>query len=137
MSYHFDRDDVDLQGLSKFFKKSSDKEREHAQMFLKLQNQRGGRIKLRDIKAPAAGEWNSGLDAMEDALALEKKENQALLALHVCASSHNDPQLTDLIEGHFLTDQVKRIKELAGYVTNLKRVGQGLGEFQFDKSLVD
>eukprot|EP00493_Phyllostaurus_siculus_P024236 UN24573 len=105
MSYHFDRDDVDLQGFSKFFKKSSDEEREHAQLFLKLQNQRGGRIKLSDIKAPAAGEWDSGLDAMEDALALEKKVNQALLDLHVCASSHNDAQLTDFIEGHFLTHQ--------------------------------
>jgi len=89
------------------------------------------------FQAPAAGEWDSGLDAMEDALALEKKVNQALLDLHVCASSHNDAQLTDFIEGHFLTHQVEGIKELAGYVTNLKRVGQGLGEFQFDKSLSD
>merc|ERR1712189_120218 len=68
---------------------------------------RGGRIKLSDIKAPAAGEWDSGLDAMQDALALEKKVNQALLDLHVCASSHNDAQLTDFIEGHFLTNQVE------------------------------
>ncbi len=70
---------------------------------------------------------------MEDALALEKKVNQALLDLHAMASSHNDAQMTDFIEGHFLTHQVESIKELSGYVTNLKRVGKGLGEYQFDK----
>lgn len=99
---------------------------------MKFQNQRGGRIKLSDIKAPAKCEWGTGLQAMEEALALEKKVNQALLDLHGMASTHNDPQMTDFIEGHFLTHQIESIKELAGYVTNLKRVGPGLGEYQFD-----
>ncbi len=40
--------------------------------------------------------------------------------------------MCDFIEGNFLTEQVEAIKELAGYVTNLKRVGPGLGEYQFD-----
>lgn len=99
---------------------------------MKFQNQRGGRIKLSDIKAPTQDEWGSGLQAMEEALALEKKVNQALLDLHAMASTHSDPQMTDFIEGHFLTHQVESIKELAGHVTNLKRVGPGLGEYQFD-----
>eukprot|EP00112_Aurelia_sp_Birch-Aquarium-sp1_P000186 Seg1014.4 transcript_id=Seg1014.4/GoldUCD/mRNA.D3Y31 product="Soma ferritin" pseudo=true protein_id=Seg1014.4/GoldUCD/D3Y31 len=133
MAQHFDRDDVALQGFAKFFKKSSDEEREHAEKFMKFQNQRGGRIKLSDIKAPAQDEWGSGLQAMEEALALEKKVNQALLDLHAMAATHNDAQMTDFIEGHFLTHQVESIKELAEYVTNLKRVGPGLGEYQFDK----
>eukprot|EP00794_Sanderia_malayensis_P011302 gene11302-12484_t len=133
MAYHFDRDDVDLKGFSKYFKKASDEEREHAQLFMKFQNQRGGCIKLTDIKAPAATEWDSGLSAMKDALELEKKVNQSLLDMHAVASTHNDAQMTDFIEGHFLTEQVEAIKELGGYITNLKRVGSGLGEYQFDK----
>ena len=42
-------------------------------------------------------------------------------------------QLADFIEGHYLQEQVKAIKELSDHVTNLKRVGSGLGEYMFDK----
>ena len=41
--------------------------------------------------------------------------------------------MMDFLEGEFLQEQVKAIKQLADYATNLKRVGPGLGEFQFDK----
>ena len=49
-SYYFDRDDVALKGFAKFFKQSSDEEREHGEKLMKLQNTRGGRIVLQDIK---------------------------------------------------------------------------------------
>ena len=39
----------------------------------------------------------------------------------------------DFLEGEFLAEQVKAIKQLSDYATNLKRVGGGLGEYQFDK----
>merc|ERR1712218_148531 len=52
MAYHFDRDDVALEGFHKFFKNQSDDEREHAQKLMKYQNMRGGRIVLRDVAAP-------------------------------------------------------------------------------------
>jgi len=41
------------------------------------------------------------------------------------------------IETEFLTEQGEAIKELAGFVTNLKRVGAGLGEYMFDKEHFD
>lgn len=41
--------------------------------------------------------------------------------------------MADFIEGKFLHEQVDAIKMLAGYVTNLKRVGSGHGEYHFDK----
>lgn len=41
--------------------------------------------------------------------------------------------MCDWIEKHFLTEQVEAIKELSDYITNLKRVGTGLGEYIFDK----
>lgn len=43
-------------------------------------------------------------------------------------------QLSDFIEGHYLQEQVEAIKQLSDYVTNLKRVGTGLGEYIFDKN---
>jgi len=134
MSFYFDRDDVALKGFSGFFKKSSDEEREHAEKLMKFQNQRGGRIVLQNIQKPERDEWGSGLDAMQAALALEKNVNQSLLDLHKLADSHGDAQMTDFLEGNYLAEQVEAIKELSDYVTNLKRVGTGLGEYMFDKN---
>lgn len=137
MAFHFDRDDVALPGFSKFFKKSSDEEREHAEKMMKYQNKRGGRIVLQDIAKPVRDSWGTGLEAMQTALELEKNVNQSLLDLHKVATAHNDPQMTDFLEEHFLEEQVESIKELSTYVTNLKRVGPGLGEYTFDKETLD
>ena len=41
--------------------------------------------------------------------------------------------MADFIEGHFLHEQVEDIKKLADYITNLKRVGPGHGEYHFDR----
>ena len=133
MAFHFDRDDVAFPNAHKFFKKSADEEKEHSELFMKFQNQRGGRIVLKDINMPEKQEWASLQEAFETALALEKKVNESLLELHKTADKHGDAQMCDFIESHFLTEQVEAIKELSDHVTNLKRVGQGLGEFMFDK----
>ena len=124
-----------LKGFSKFFKKSSDEEREHAEKLMKFQNQRGGRIVLQDIKKPEKDDWGSGLDAMKAALALERNVNQSLLDLHKVAETHEDAQMQDFLEGNYLQEQVEAIKELGDYVTNLKRLGTGHGEWHFDREL--
>jgi len=133
MAFYFDRDDVALHGFYKFFKKASDEEREHAEKLMKFQNQRGGRIVLADVKKPDRDEWGTGLEAMQAALALEKNVNQSLLDLHKLADSHGDAQFCDWIEANYLTEQVEAIKEISDYITNLKRVGPGMGEYLFDK----
>jgi len=133
MAFYFDRDDVALPGFAKFFKESSKEEREHAEKLMEFQNKRGGRIVLQDIKKPDRDEWGCGLDAMQIALGLEKSVNQSLLDLHAVADGHKDAQMTDFIEGEFLQEQVKAIKEIGDHITNLKRVGSGLGEYLFDK----
>lgn len=137
MSYHFDRDDVALPGSHKFFKKASDEEREHAQLLMKFQNQRGGRIVLQDIVKPEKDEWGTLTDAMKAAQTLEKHVNQSLLDLHKVADTHEDKQMCDWIESHFLTEQVEAIKELGEYIRQLTRVGSGLGEYMFDKETLD
>uniref|UniRef100_K1QAG9 Ferritin n=1 Tax=Magallana gigas TaxID=29159 RepID=K1QAG9_MAGGI len=132
---YFDRDDVALPGFHKFFKHSSDEEREHAEKLMKYQNKRGGRIVLQDIKKPDRDEWGTGLDAMQIALQLEKSVNQSLLDLHKLADGHRDAQMCDFIESEFLEEQVNAIKEISDHVTQLKRVGAGLGEYEYDKQL--
>lgn len=135
MAYYFDREDVALPGFHKFFKKSSDEEREHAEKFMKYQNKRGGSIKLQDVKGPTKDEWGTPMEALKTTLDLEKTVNQSLLDLHGVAGKHNDAHLSDFLEGEFLTEQVESIKEISGYITRLKLAGNGLGEFLFDKEL--
>lgn len=137
MATYFDRDDVALRGFAKFFKKSSEEEREHAEKLMKYQNMRGGRVVFQDVSKPVRDSFGTGLEAMQTALEMEKNINQALLDLHKVASAHGDPQMTDFLETHYLKEQVESIKELGGYVTNLKRVGPGLGEYMFDKETLD
>ncbi|KAF2880472.1 hypothetical protein ILUMI_25702 [Ignelater luminosus] len=137
MAYYFDRDDVALPGLHKYFKESSDEEKGHATRLMEYLNKRGGKIILTEIFAPEKQEWGSGQEAMVSALELEKKVNDSLLNLHSIASGHMDVNLCDFLETHYLQEQVDAIKEIADHVTNLKRVGEGLGVYMFDKMLND
>jgi len=135
MSFYFDRDDIALKGFAKFFKESSDEEREHAEKFMKYQNKRGGRVALQPIAKPDRDEWGSGLEAMKAALALEKSVNQSLLDLHKVADSHGDAQMCDFLESEYLEEQVEAIKDISDKITNLTRVGTGLGEWHYDQKL--
>jgi len=134
MAAHFDRDDIALPGFRDFFQKSSNEEREHAQKLIDYQNKRGGRVVFKSIEAPPQ-EWSSPLAALEAALELEKIVNEKLLKLHTVAEENNDPHLTDFIEEEFLEEQVNTEKDLADKITNLKRCGEGLGLYMFDKNL--
>ncbi|XP_017779969.1 PREDICTED: soma ferritin-like [Nicrophorus vespilloides] len=135
MAYHFDRDDVALPGFHKYFKKCSEEEREHATRLMEYINKRGGKIVLTDVAPPEKQEWATGNEAMQCALELEKKVNDSLLHLHSIASGHMDVNFCDFLETWYLQEQVDAIKEIADHCTNLKRVGEGLGVFMFDKQL--
>jgi len=138
---YFDRDNVALKGFAKFFKESSDEEREHAEKFMKYQNTRGGRVSLQSIVTPLTEfdhpEKGDALYAMELALALEKLVNEKLHNLHAVATRCNDPQLTDFIESEFLSEQVESIKKISEYVAQLRRVGKGHGVWHFDQKLLE
>ena len=55
--------------------------------------------------------------------------------MHKVASKHEDPQLTDYIEGEYLKEQVKSIKELGDLITKLKRAGDTVGLHIIDKEM--
>ncbi|KAM8940749.1 ferritin heavy chain-like [Lycaon pictus] len=136
MAYYFSRDDVALNNFARYFLRQAREEAQHAEKLMRLQNQRGGRICLRDVKKPDRDDWESGLRAMECALLLEKNVNQSLLELHTLASDQGDPHLCDFLETHYLNEQVKSIKELGDHVQNLVKMGapdSGLAEYLFDK----
>ncbi|KAM4879826.1 ferritin, higher subunit-like [Sylvia borin] len=155
MGFYFERDDVALSRLSRFFLEQSREEREHAEGLLRFQTRRGGRVLLQDIQGvllrgrglwwgggwpgdtrllrvtvcapqkPERDTWGSALEAVEAALQLEKSVNQALLDLHGLAAEKGDPHLCDFLESHYLDEQVKAIKALGDHATNLRRLSGG------------
>ncbi|XP_021732536.1 ferritin-3, chloroplastic-like [Chenopodium quinoa] len=140
MYAYFDRDNVALKGLAKFFKESSEEEREHAEKLMEYQNKRGGKVKLQSILMPLSEfdheEKGDALHAMELALSLEKLVNEKLLNLHQVAEKNNDVQLQEYIEGEFLNEQVEAIKKISEYVAQLRRIGKGHGVWHFDQTLL-
>jgi ferritin heavy chain len=141
MYAYFDRDNVALKGLAKFFKESSEEEREHAEKLMEYQNVRGGRVKLHSILHPPSefehAEKGDALYAMELALSLEKLVNEKLLKLHCVADQNKDVQMTDFIETEFLSEQVESIQKISDYVTQLRMVGKGHGVWHFDQRLLE
>ncbi|KAK2082976.1 Ferritin heavy polypeptide-like 17 [Saguinus oedipus] len=136
MAFYFNQDDVALKNFYRYFLSLSDDKKEHAEKLMSLQNQRGGFIYLHDIKKPERRGWESGLKAMECALHLEKTINQSLLELYQLATEKGDAQLCDFLVIYYLDEQVKAIKELGDYVSNLRRIRSpevGLAEYLFDK----
>ncbi|KAL3308007.1 fts3-like protein [Cichlidogyrus casuarinus] len=134
LAAHYDRDDVAFPNAAKMFRAASHEEREHAEKLIDYQNKRGGRVLFQDIKTPTQIPGNATLAyGIKAALDYEKLVNQCLLDLHSVASKHNDAQMTDFIEGEFLKEQVDAIKKLSDQLTNVQRVGTGLGEYMFDR----
>ncbi|KAK7300489.1 hypothetical protein RJT34_11334 [Clitoria ternatea] len=140
MFAYFDRDNVALRGLAKFFKESSEEEREHAEKLMEYQNKRGGKVKLQSIVMPLSefdhADKGDALHAMELALSLEKLTNEKLLNLHSVATRNGDVQLADFVESEFLGEQVEAIKKISEYVAQLRRVGKGHGVWHFDQMLL-
>jgi ferritin heavy chain len=59
-----------------------------------------------------------------------------LLHLHKIAGETNDPNLSDFLEGTFLTEQVQALKTVSDHVTNMRRIGStDLGVYLYDKQL--
>ncbi|GBG73202.1 hypothetical protein CBR_g12920 [Chara braunii] len=139
MSLYFARDDVALKGLSRFFMKRSNDEREDALSLSKYLSRRGGRLKLKSVCEPRM-EYDDpvrgdALMAMELTVAMEKLEYEKYLALVKLANDKEDMELEDKITDEYLHPQVKLIKKHSEYVSQLRRVGKGEGTYLFDRIL--
>jgi ferritin heavy chain len=138
MSSFFNKSNVALPGLSKFFEEQYKEEQQHANEFMKYQIQRGGCVKLLTINQPQSdfnhNQKTSALYAMELALEMEQNINNKLLELHKCAEENNDVNFCDFIE-KYLEEQVESIYKISTYITQLQHIEKGIGLFLFDKSL--
>ena len=76
MYAYFDRDNVALRGLARYFSKQSDDERKHAEQLMEFQNRRGGRVRLATIPMPLSdfdhAEKGDALNVRTGARALQR-----------------------------------------------------------------
>lgn len=131
----FSRDDVAKLGFAKFFRESSDEERDHAYKLIEYQNMRGGRVAFQDVGKPVKFTFESPLEAIQAALTLEKTVNQSLLDLHKMGCAQGDPHVSFFLEGTFLKDQVNTAKKLGDMITKMNRAGEGVGLHIIDEEL--
>uniref|UniRef100_A0A8C9P1S8 Ferritin n=1 Tax=Spermophilus dauricus TaxID=99837 RepID=A0A8C9P1S8_SPEDA len=128
-----DRHDVALQHFASFFLSRSQEWKVCAKKLLELQQLR---VRLHETTKPGHDDWHSGLQAMECAFHLEKDVNQGLLELHGLATERSNPHLCQFLQRHYLHQQVLIIRELAGYLTNLRRIQaleDPMAEILFDR----
>ena len=124
---YFDRDDIGLEKIAKFFKKMSDEERDHATKLSEYQNKRGGRVELKPITAVnfdfKEKPYEDVKEAFITALNMEKTINTCLLKLHTLSDERKDPQFCDYLESDFLEEQVESANELSKIIAQLNRIG--------------
>jgi ferritin heavy chain len=130
MAVYFEKSNVALPGFSRYFDINADEEKKHARAMMRYINKRGGSVVLDDIVKPPSVNWGTGLGAMTSALDMEKSLNEALLDLHKLTIKNQDPHSEEFVK-KYLDEQVVTIKKLGSHVTQLKRVGPGLGEYMF------
>ena len=141
LANYFDRDNIALKNISKFFNKCSLEERDHANILMEYQNKRGGVVNLGELNFGnifnnnlATENKSDLLVGFEKALELEQTVYNHLLKLHKIAESSGDPQFTDFIEGTFLNEQINAINELGNYIAQIMRIGSsGHAQWNFDK----
>lgn len=136
MAFFCNRDEVALQYFALFFLTMSQRWMERTERLFLLLSERHGFLTLGRIADQGRHDWIDGFMAMECAFHLEKTLNQSLLQLYDLANSNGDICLCKILKRHFLHQQVEIIKEMGGYLTNLRQLGapeNHLAEHLFDK----
>lgn len=132
---HFDSPEVSLKGLARFFWKSSNEEREHAQKIIGFANKRGLKIELRTIEAPDF-RYSVPSDILQTCKALEQTVLDNILSISEIAAKAGDGPIVQFFE-EFIAEQVSSIAELNDLCVNCRRCGDdGLGLFLFDQKLL-
>jgi len=143
MGAYFSRDTVNRPGFADFFFHSAKEEREHGSKLIEYLSMRGKLTNdvtnLVTVPAVAKQDWESGAQALEDALDLEITVTKSIRKLiQTCEKKYNHYHLVDYLTGVYLEEQLKGQRELAGKLSTLKKMMTNhgaLGEFLFDKDM--
>ena len=131
MAAHFEA--KDLKGMANWMRIQSGEENGHAMRIFDFINDRSGRVSLTSIEAPKA-EWNSPLDAFEDASKHETKITGMINDLMNTAAAEKDGAAHDFLEW-FCREQVEEEAAAQLIVSQLKLVGDGVGVYLLDREL--
>ncbi|CAK8675633.1 unnamed protein product [Clavelina lepadiformis] len=133
LSYIFDGDHVAMKSVAAKLRKRADELQEKAEHMMSYLNTRGGMFVATKITKPPS--LDSTQLSIENTITyvstLEEVTNKSVLKLY--NSAVNDPELQGFLQDNCLHNHVAYMKELRDLMTNVKRVGEGLGQFLIDK----
>lgn len=132
MSAHFQS--MNLPGFANWMRCQAQEELVHAMKFYTFIHDRGGKVALSVIEGPPT-EWESPLDAFEDAYRHEQKVTGMINNLVDIALQERDHAANAFLQW-FVTEQVEEEASADAVVQQLKIAGdQGSGLFMIDREL--
>jgi ferritin len=112
--------DKNLDGFAHWMHLQADEEYEHAMKFYDFILDRGGRVYLKAIDAPAT-DWKSNLEVAEEVAAHEARVTASIQDLYELASKEKDYAAQVMLQW-FITEQVEEEKSAADLVAKLKLI---------------
>ena len=121
-------------GFANWFAVQFKEEQDHAMIFIKYIQSRGGRVMLQPI-SEVATEWDTPLAAFEDTLQHEQKVTAMINNLYALAEAENDYATRSML-GWFIDEQVEEEETAQGHIDALKMIkDNGFGLYTLDKEL--
>ena len=113
-------EDKNLTGFAHWMRLQADEEREHAMKFYEFILDRGGRVQLQAIDAPAT-EWKSNLEVAEQVAEHESKVTESINTLYELALQEKDYPAQAMLQW-FISEQVEEEKNAADLVAKLRLI---------------
>jgi len=136
---HFSKDTVSRPGIANIFWEHTKEEREHAFKLADYLNMRGdsdtGYLRASGYK-PLKDKWSSGLEALRDALRIEKDVTRRFT--NMIAACETDWHAADWLTAEMLEEQHRGVRDFTGHITRLKKMvalQPNLAEYMFDHEL--
>lgn len=123
-----------LSGFANWMTIQAQEELTHAMKILNYVNERGARVALSTIEGPKT-EWNSSLEAFEEAYQHEQKITGLINDLTDLAIAEKDHATKNFLQW-FVTEQVEEEASVDEIVNKLKLIGDsGHGLFMLDREM--
>ena len=127
-------EDKNLPGLAHWMRLQANEETEHAMKFFDYLVERGGRVTIGAFAAPKA-DWESSLEAFQQALEHEEMISASINSLYGLALKEND-YASQIFLQWFISEQVEEEKNASDIIHQLKMIdAHGTAVLMLDKQL--
>jgi ferritin len=127
-------EDKNLPGFANWMRVQTGEEREHGMKFYDFLVDRGGRVMLKAIAAPAT-EWKTSLEVFKEVQAHEAKITASINSLYELALQEKDYPSQVMLQW-FINEQVEEEKNAADIVQQLELIdAHGTAVLMLDKQL--